>query len=170
RSRAVHGRPGRTRRAERRAEQHCGLPTLSPVPSASRRAARRPRPCPPSNPRRRTTRPTGDTTDRPEWLCPSLNRGGGLSSLPALLPPSQSDRHRRARGQCHSSLGYQVQLLETGTDLLIPFTYWTARRGPPGPPAPVRAAGDAEPDHTSTGPPSPIVKGTHGRDCDHTPI
>src|SRR5699024_5499011 len=94
--------PGRTRRAERRAEKHCGLPTLSPVPSASRRAARRPRPCPPSNPRRRTTRPTGDTTDRPEWLCPSLNRGGGLSSLPALLPPPQSEPPPSAPQQCHS--------------------------------------------------------------------
>src|SRR5699024_5831648 len=73
---------------ERRAEHHCGLPTFPPEQCRHRRrAARGPRPCPPSNPRWRTTRPTGDTTDRPECFCPSLDRGGDATPSQLSSPP-----------------------------------------------------------------------------------
>ena len=53
----------------------------------------------------RHDRPVTRPTDRSGFVPPST--GGGLSSLPALLPPSQSERPPRAPEQCHSTLRHQ---------------------------------------------------------------
>lgn len=133
-------------------------PYTPPRSQHPRCAARGPRPCRASNPRARTTRPTGDTTDRPEWQRPSLQQGGGgLSSLPALLPPSQSDPPPHPAGVAGPR---EAAPLGTGTP---PSS--TPPTGPPprhhgssrhraGP------AGDAHRDHPSTRPPPPMRERT----------
>src|SRR5699024_10602146 len=113
---------------------------------------------PPRQLRGQTTRPTGRTADRPESFCPSLDRGGGLYSLPTLLPPSQSDPPPYPAGVAGPR---EAAPLRTGLEHLAPSPtgppprhhHSTATTPPP--------AGHAHRDHPrNTPPPTDKRRGT----------
>ena len=133
-------------------------PYIPPRSQHPRCAARGPRPCRASNPRARTTRPTGDTTDRPEWQRPSLQQGGGLSSLPALLPPSQSDPPPHPAGVAGPREAPPPSEQEHPPPALHLLDHPHGTTAPAGTGA--GPAGDAHRDHPSTGPPPPMRERT----------